>query len=294
MRLDRMDLADTGSPEGLATALLRQMPDLSPPVDVEAIAAALDIIEIRDLETNAFEGGLICLDDRREGCVLLRAGLNRQRRRFTIGHELGHFLNFNHKPTKAEGFRCTQRDLAIQAPRARDRGSEMEAEANRFAALLLLPAPLFVRDLGRLKTVEIEHVPALSKRYDMSKEATARRFVELQDEACAIVISQHGVVRRVYRHKDFPYIALSSGDAVPLGSAAASAAPASGAVTDWREAQSHVWRADAAHGAPHVLMEQSLGQAEGFRMTLLVLPDEDDSDDDGELEESYTPRFRRR
>jgi hypothetical protein len=143
-----------------------------------------------------------------------------------------------------------------------------------------------------LKTVEIVHVPSLSQRYDMSKEATARRFVELQDEACAIVISQHGVIRRMYRHKDFPYIALSNGDAVPPGSAAAAGALASGAVTDWREAQSHVWRADGGRRAPVMLMEQSLGQAEGFQMTLLVLPD-DDSDDDRELEESYTPRFRR-
>ena len=40
-------------------------------------------------------------------------------------------------------------------------------------------------------------------------------------------------------------------------------------------------------------LEQSLGQAEGFQMTLVVLPDDDDGDERRDLEESFTPRFRR-
>jgi hypothetical protein len=36
------------------------------------------------------------------------------------------------------------------------------------------------------------HILALARKYDTSRESTARRYVELQDEPCATVISQNG------------------------------------------------------------------------------------------------------
>ena len=45
-----------------------------------------------------------------------------------------------------------------------------------------------------------------------------------------------------------------------------------------------------------VLYEQFLEQQDGYRLTMLTIddmPDEEEPDEDEELEESYTPRFRR-
>jgi hypothetical protein len=57
MNLTRMDLDGTGSPHGLVVKILQSVPDLPLPVPIEELARRLDIIEINDLETDAFEGG---------------------------------------------------------------------------------------------------------------------------------------------------------------------------------------------------------------------------------------------
>jgi hypothetical protein len=96
-----------------------------------------------------------------------------ERRRFTIAHELGHFLLPLHGASK-------------DANRAR------EAEANRFAASLLMPKALFERDIRRLGTPETEHIVKLAGDYEVSKEAAARRYTDLCDHCCAVTFSRHG------------------------------------------------------------------------------------------------------
>ena len=51
MKVTRLDLDRTGSPEGLVSKILKAEPSLSYPVPIEDIAAALDIKEIAELET---------------------------------------------------------------------------------------------------------------------------------------------------------------------------------------------------------------------------------------------------
>jgi Zn-dependent peptidase ImmA (M78 family) len=53
----------------------------------------------------------------------------------------------------------------------------MEAEANRFAGLILLPPPAFRAEIGQSKDPDIRHVIALSERYQVSVEAVSRAYV---------------------------------------------------------------------------------------------------------------------
>src|SRR3712207_1437078 len=92
------------NPVRLAAAIHDQLGLSAGPVPVEAIAAALDIVEIRARETIGLEGALVTTEERGEGMILVRAGASRQRRRFTIAHELGHFLNPWHEPVTPIGF----------------------------------------------------------------------------------------------------------------------------------------------------------------------------------------------
>ncbi len=87
MQISRMDLADTGSPEGLVGIILRIERDLPIPVPIEQLCHQLDIEEIAPLETEGFEGGLLTDRARSRGIVLVNDGSPYQRRRFTIGHE---------------------------------------------------------------------------------------------------------------------------------------------------------------------------------------------------------------
>lgn len=292
MKLERIELADCGTPETLAAAILRQAPDMALPVPVEEIARQLDITEIRLIETEGFEGGLIAWNDKSAGVILVNRAGSRQRQRFTIGHELGHFLNPWHKPGDAGGFRCTSRDMRVSTAQPGDRAARMEVEANLFAAELLMPRALFRKDLQCRQGLDVSHILALARKFDMSKESTARRYAELQDDPCAIVVSRDGKVLRCYRNKDFPCVTVKPGDPVPLFSIAVSEGLPPGEPSDWNEIDRAIW---SSGPKPGIMLEQTLAQQQGFRLTLLALP-EGDEEEEAERDTVAiweAPRFRR-
>jgi hypothetical protein len=114
MTLSRMDLDGNGagSPEGLVALILKAEPTLPIPVPIERICRELDISEIRPLETNGYEGGLITDPERSEGIILVKRR-HWFRQRFTIGHELGHFLTPTHMPDTPGRFLCSREDLRL-------------------------------------------------------------------------------------------------------------------------------------------------------------------------------------
>jgi len=181
LQLDRMAIEDAGSnPERLAAAIHDQLRLAKGPVPVAAIAAALDIVEIWTAATRGLEGALVTTEERSEGIIMVRAGATQQRRRFTVGHELGHFLNREHKTTTETGFACTEKDLATPWPTFPDAGWRrvQEAEASRFAIELLAPRRL-IRPTILRGTPDLEKVLTLSRELDISREAGARRWLEL-------------------------------------------------------------------------------------------------------------------
>ncbi len=104
LKISRVDLADFDSPERIVQEIDRLIPDIPIPVPVDELALTLDIISIEALETEGFEGGLLTDADKSEGIILVNKDSTLQRRRFTISHELGHFLCFWHKPPSVTGF----------------------------------------------------------------------------------------------------------------------------------------------------------------------------------------------
>lgn len=295
MKLERIELADFGSPERIVQGILAQAPDMPVPVPVEDIARMLDIIDIKTLQMDGFEGGLVTDRSKAEGVILVNESSPRQRRRFTVGHELGHFLCPTHLPKDNSGFRCTAADMRRMSAGKLDRAAQMEVEANRFSALLLLPQPQFQKDLRRKAGADLEHLLSLAKRYDMSKEATARRYVELHDEPCAAVISRENVILRIYRGRTFPFISLGKNDRVPANAVTARGGLSQGDVTDWEETDAALWLPSERGSRLATLYEQVHAQRDGFRLSLLTVDADasDEADEDDDLESSWTPRFRR-
>ena len=148
--------------------LLRQNRVTKPPVPVERIAERLRL-DIRYAPLNGeLSGALI----RNEGEVYI--GVNslqsKSRKRFTIAHELGHFVLH-------EGIHV-DRDFRINW---RDGNSSKavnpeEMEANRFAAELLMPTDLLVRDIESLRRVDRPALELLAKRYQVSSHAMRIRL----------------------------------------------------------------------------------------------------------------------
>ena len=294
MKFSRMDLADCVTPEALLAEIHKlQEGEFPIPVPIEKWALALDIIAIKALETEGFEGGLIMFPDRSSGTILVNKSVGCRRRRFTIGHEVAHFLLPWHTPRSGQGFLCSSKDMTVfRAKIGGDRNIEMEAQANRFSAGILMPVAPFRTDLRVRPDFEVSHIVELSDRYEVSKEAAARRCVDLHDDAIAVVFSRAGVVVRVYRGKDFPRLGFAANEPLPAGSIAKLATLATGQSSEWGEAPAHYW----LEKAKGTVSEQSIGQQNGYRMTLLTFEAESDGDDDEEdIEKTWTPpRFGRR
>src|SRR5829696_4147658 len=213
VELERMAIEDVGAnPERLAKAIHDQLPGLEGAVPVYDIARALDIEEIRDEALSGFEGALITPPEKGTGSILVNATSQRQRRRYTVGHELGHFLNPWHKPTAPEGFRCTGADMLVTSGASRHQ--QQEAEANRFAIELLAPERHVAPYLSGAADLANKAV-ALATDFDISKEAAARRYVALHDETLAVLFARGATVRYVDRPPDFPALSFWNGDRLP-------------------------------------------------------------------------------
>ena len=295
MKFSRMDLADCVTPEGLLAEIHKLQAGVFPiPVPIDEWAFALDITAIKALETEGFQGGLVMFPDRSSGTILVNQAAGYGRRRFTIGHELGHFLLPWHTPRSGHGFLCSSKDMAVfKALPGGDRYIEMEAQANRFSAGVLMPAAPMRADLRVRRDFEVSHIVELADRYEVSKESMARRCVDLHDDAIAVVFSRAGNVARTCRGKDFPSLNIAANDPLPAGSVARRATLAAGQSSEWDEGPADRW----LENSRGTVSEQTMGQQNGYRLTLLTFEAEGDDadDDDEEVERAWAPpQFRKR
>lgn len=276
--LDRIEIESVGSdPKRLASALLEQLPDVTRAIPIEQIALELDIVEVRRAPLKSIEGCLQCDPLKSEGQIIINTGSSPRRQRYTIGHELGHFLNERHRPTTESGFACTADDFS--QPKRSGHHLIQEQEANTFAIEVLTPRTALNSYLRR--SAELDQALAIADQFDISREAAIRRYVDLHGECLAAVFSKEGRVRYVEKASDFPATTMWVGDAIghlqPRQKSSLS-------LTTLDEADAGDW---IARPDGYALFTQSLFQDQGYAVTLLVAePIEPDEDDD-------EPRFRR-
>jgi len=285
-----MDLADCGSPEKILSVILNHHPGWTAPVPVEQFAATVNIIEIRELDVGGFEGALMTDAAKQQGVILYKAGTRDERRRFTIAHELGHFLIPSHTGNR----HCTAADLR-ESRRGNDH-QRRESEANRFAAGLLMPKPWFARDIGRLGDADVAHVATLARQYGTSLEATANRYCELSDSRCAFVFAKDGAIRYMRPTPNFPRLSVAKGDRLPQGCASLRAPSSPLRIpTEWSELDGSVWLETERGRRSPMVLEQTMRQSDGFQVSLLFLPrEETDTEEEDEIERSWEVGFGRR
>jgi Zn-dependent peptidase ImmA (M78 family) len=276
VKLDRMAIEEAGpDPERIAASIHMQLALLSGPVPIHQVAEALDIVEIRQAPLKGLEGALVSAAERDIGLIVVNSASSSQRQRFSVAHELGHFLNPWHKPVEpSERFACRPEDLRKSWGKPPPEVSHhlfQEGEANRFAIELLAPEK-FVRPFLR-GIPDLTSVLRLSKTLDLSREASARRYVQLHDQPTALVFSVDGVVRYVQRNPDFPSVLYQPGQRLselpsPVDESRLSA---------HEEADPRDWLVRPGRDA---LIVQTLSQSRGHATTLLALDvagsDEDD------------------
>jgi Zn-dependent peptidase ImmA (M78 family) len=282
-----MDLADCGSPERLLETIFRYYPDLPRRVPIEAIASDVGIVEFKVLEVDGFIGGLVADPEKNAGVILTKEGLPERRRRYTIGHELGHFLVPSHGYLR----QCRKQDLEENSRSTAYQ--RQEAEANRFSAGLLMPKPMFAKDMNALGSLEATHVRQLGELYNVSMEAVANRYVELTSDSCAFVFSHGDVVRYGRASKGFPQLALRRGDPLPVGCLTRRYRQI-GAPSQWATHHGEAWvRAQPGARVPTVL-EQAVFQSNGFKVTLLYIDEIEleEQDEEADLNARWRTSFR--
>jgi Zn-dependent peptidase ImmA (M78 family) len=214
MAISRRDLADARTPEALVQRILQAEPDLPVPVPIEALCARLGIARIEDLDADGCEGGLVTDPTRSDGVILAKRG-SEPRRRFAIAHELGHFLMAHHVPDEPGRFLCRSADLLRLTPKAGDPRQRREVEANRFAALVLMPPHRLREAMAAFSEPDLGHVLALARDFAVGKEVAARAYVQYHPARIAVVAVGNGKVQRCHRGLSFPDIVCAAGSMVP-------------------------------------------------------------------------------
>ncbi len=165
----------------MAQLLLKKLEITKGPIDIFSIASKLGIEVRTDVEIPDNEiSGLI----KRRGkdgnpVVLLNSSHTPQRQRFTLAHELGHFLLHVLDPMHIDRnyvyFRSGSSALAIDPK---------EIQANQFAAEILMPRDFLLEDLNREKiNTDLSNEEILIKQlandYNVSEQAMTIRIGSL-------------------------------------------------------------------------------------------------------------------
>lgn len=191
MSLSRLDLDEVGSPREIAARIHELAPELATNFSIHALCRQLDVERIEEVSTDAFEAALLMDANKEFGSILLAKGRSAKRHRFSIGHELGHFLIPTHMPRPGERFQCSLADLHLVDSREKDRRKRIETEANRFAAALLMPR-VQLRKATASRQPNLGEICHLATAYGMSKEAMARAYVEAHRQMIALLVLQRG------------------------------------------------------------------------------------------------------
>ncbi|MEM9230660.1 MAG: ImmA/IrrE family metallo-endopeptidase [Pseudomonadota bacterium] len=285
MQLSRIDLADLHTPERIAATLHSQIGRIDGAVPVVEIARSLDIGEVRLDNFDGFEGMLLTDKVRSQGAILANTGRGRRRARFTVAHELGHFLMEHHVLTSSEGFQCRASDMRETREDRQQR--RQETQANRFAIEVLAPGyktRQFLDDDPDLKATQV-----MRDELDMSLEACIRRYVATHPEPLAAVWSHNGCVRYPIRGPSFPWVKPESGSRLATDTPAARAiARGASGLTRMQECHPESWTDDESVAE---LFEQTRVGKYGHAVTLLWATITDAEEDDG-LDELDVPNFR--
>lgn len=163
-------------------AVRPEMPHI--PVDIEGICNFQNIKLVKSNSEDDFVGK-VSQTGRGEVTIVINMNKNAYspRYRFTLAHEIAHF-NLHLR----EGMFQEYEDSELTLLRKEDNWSPQEAEANRFAAQLLMPAMKIIEEAQRIITEKRkedglverkEFVRVMANRFDVSNMAMEFRLLNM-------------------------------------------------------------------------------------------------------------------
>ncbi len=280
--------------EAKAEHWLKQNGIASLPVDPFEIAKSLEI-EVRPKE-DAEPGVSGMLLRHREAFGILYATHIHSMgfQRFSVGHELGHYLLEGHADLlfpDGDGVHSSRAGFTSDVLH--------EREADHFACGLLMPDGPFKSALRRCGE-GLEAIEQLADKCLTSITATAIRYARKTSVPAAVVVSTDGRVDFAFlsgEMREFSELTtLRKGELVPDNSPTAMFARSKDNVLRARREAGEVDLRSWLGGRRSVeATEEVLGLGSYGRVLTVLTTDflADDEDEEGDLEEKWTPRFRR-
>lgn len=218
-----MTTATAGIPEKEAIRLTQVWQKYGPntyPLDLEQLidgailtSGFSDQLVVKKQPFESLEGSLVRTHGARKWTILLNSRVsNARRRRFTLGHELGHFMC--HREIQ-ERFEDSEDSL-------NNFHDSIEREANVFAAWLLMPANLLRSEFQSLNW-ETGTLRDIGNRFECSLQASALRYIQIfKNKPVGFVVSRDGMVLWASKSEKAPFMkSFCFGDELPEASQAA-------------------------------------------------------------------------
>lgn len=176
---------------------------------VDRLISKLGINKVEDLyklKLIAFEIGIDIVEGTLTSCesllmykngkpyVIVNKGSHPQRKRFSIAHEIGHFILHNDGVATVCSSDFIESWETCSIP-------ENELEANEFAANLILPERFFKKDSDF--DPDFSELLRLCDKYQTSVIATSRRYIDYFSAPAAVVMSTSGVIKWFVPNKLF-------------------------------------------------------------------------------------------
>ncbi len=151
-----------------------------PPIDVLKIADKNNISVVIDKSAPEDISGFITTNNKTT-VIGINGEHDKKRQRFTIAHELGHFLlgHINSEETHVD------KKIVIRFRNNSSSSGELveEVEANLFAAELLMPTEMIYKKIATNKAFELEdlseRIASLAKEFNVSEQAMMIRLTNL-------------------------------------------------------------------------------------------------------------------
>jgi Zn-dependent peptidase ImmA (M78 family) len=148
-------------PEDYARSLYHLLDMGKMPIDLELFWKRFGIV-VKRINLELVSG--IIIKDRELPLIAVNKNMGLARIRFTLAHELGHFI----LPHNRSVFSCQESQM-----------DRWEQEANRFAAELLMPQPLIKRLWGRYKDNPEHRLEIVAEKLQVSQQALNIRLRQM-------------------------------------------------------------------------------------------------------------------
>jgi hypothetical protein len=233
--------------EGRLAIALRDALQLPPQVDLQTLAHELRL-SILEVDCDSFDGALLRSNNQSSGRILVKGAIREAgRKRFTIAHEIGHFILH-----REQQISCSSSDIERWGSDRED----PERQADNFASELLLPSPEVLNQIGN-RWPSFQLVTSIADFFGTTLTATARKYCDIATQACALVWSVDGKIRWMHPSPRFIHW-VGVGQDLSSGTFAAQVFEGKSAPGEMQEVAAEEWISSAHLLQDAVIWEQSI------------------------------------